>query len=406
MITMNAGPAKPASGSDAPTGPGAHPAHQGAANRPELEAVRRPRGRPPLTFALLARQARGRSGTVAKRSAASAADSAAVPAALTVDVRRLVSASRRGPGGTSHDAPSVHTGPVAVKRQAPGVATLLPGTGAPRAAGANLDTAPNSGAVGVPAGTVQKNASGAVPQSPVVLLGRAAAAPTAPHGRTAKVPTLVAKGPTLMVAVRGAIPRRPGSALLGGSLSGPTEGGGPPATTAAAQVDGVVSPGPSSLGRPLAPAPARAAALVARAPAVADLPPPAPGGWRISGLTLRPPALGVGVQFRLNPPNARLGALLVRMAASGTRAHVVLSVRNSAWLKVLAADRASLGSQLEPALGRTAVEVTAGAGFGFGSSASDQTDLPPPLQGVYGEGPAEAAGKSTGGTTAGLDLRA
>jgi hypothetical protein len=131
----------------------------------------------------------------------------------------------------------------------------------------------------------------------------------------------------------------------------------------------------------------------------------AAGGWRISGLTLRPPAWGVGVQFRLNPPSARLGAILVRMAASGTRAHVVLSVRNSAWLKVLAADRAGLGSQLEPSLGRTAVEVTAGAGFGFGSSASDQANRPPPLPGVYGEGP-EAADQPTGGTTTGLDLRA
>ena len=403
MITMNTGPAQPGTGSDAATGAGPHRAHRGTANRPGPEAVPGPRGRHAGPFAQLARQVRGR--TAAKRSAAAAVGSPAVPEALTVDVRRPAPASS-GPGGTGHEAPPVHTGPVAVKRQAPGAANRLPGLGAPRAAGANPDTAPNPGPTVVPAGAGQKSPGGEAPQPPMGPLGRAASATTTFHGRTAKAPTLMAKGPALGVAVRGGIPRRSGSTVPpAGSTPGPSQETVPPATTSAAQVDAVVSPSPPSTGHPLAPAPVRGAALVARAPTPAELPASAAGGWRISGLTLRPPSLGVGVQFRLNPPNVRLGAILVRMAASGARAHVVLSVRNSAWLKVLAADRASLGSQLEPSLGRTAVEVTGGAGFGFGSSASDQTDRPPPGPGLYGEGP-EVAGTSTGTATASLDLRA
>lgn len=404
MITMNTGPAKPGTGSDAPTGPGPHPAHRGAANRPGRGVVPGPGGRHTVPFALLARQVRVRSRTAAKRSAASAAGSAAVPAAVTVDVQHGAPAPRRGPGGTSHDAPPVHTGPVAVRRQAPGPANLRPGIGAPRAARAKPDTAANLGSGRVSADAGQNHPGGEAAQPPTGPPGRAAAATTASHGRTAQGRTFVAKGSALTVAVRGGIPRRTGSVLpRAGSASGPTEGVVQPGTSTAAQVDAMVSPSPSATGRILAPV--RGAALVARGATVAELPPLAAGGWRISGLTLRPPAWGVGVQFRLNPPSARLGAILVRMAASGTRAHVVLSVRNSAWLKVLAADRAGLGSQLEPSLGRTAVEVTAGAGFGFGSSASDQANRPPPLPGVYGEGP-EAAGQPTGGTTTGLDLRA
>ena len=383
MITMNTGPAKPSTGSNAPTGPRPQRARGGQAAAGSKVGRAAP-------FPVLARQVRLRRRAVPKRSSEARAAGTDVPGPVTIDVRRLGSAPVRAGGGSSDHGSLVHTGPVAVERRAPPAANLLPG---PRAAGtartlAPAETGPQPG--------------GEVPQPPGVLLRRAAG--TGSSGSTAKMPASVAKGRALVVAVRGSTPRRAGSVPLPqGSVPGPSEGVAGKAATSPAQGQGVAGQSTPSTGRPLVPV---RAALAARGPTAEELPPPTAGGWRISGLTLRPPALGVGVQFRLNPPSARLASILVRMAASGTRARVVLSVRSSAWLKALAADRATLGSQLEPTLGRTAVEVTAGAGFGFGSSTADHADRPPPAKGLfYGQGPA-ADGKATGGTAAGLDLRA
>ena len=393
MITMNTGPATPSAGSDAPTGPAPHHAGGGS-------AAAGSKTRHAAPFAVLAHEVRMRRRTVSKRPTAPTATGVAVRGAVTVDVRRLGRTPVSRAGGSIHHGPLVHTGPVTVERQVPTAANRLPGRRSSQTARVIPDTAPPAGAARSPAETGPRY-GGEMSQPAAVPRGRVASAAAASSGRAAKMPASAAKGGALVVAVRGSTPRRAGP-LPQGSLPGSSEGVTGKAATSPAQGDGAAIQSAPSAERPQVPV---RVTLAARGSTAEELPPPATGGWRISGLTLRPPALGVGVQFRLNPPSARLASILVRVASSGTRAHVVLSVRSSAWLKVLAADRATLGSQLEPTLGRTAVEVTAGAGFGSGSSASDQADRPPPAQGLYGQGP-EADGTSVGGAAAGLDLRA
>ncbi len=391
MITMNTGAAKPGSGSGVPARSGPHPGHAAEVRRTAPGVVPGPRVRHGSAFALLARQVRRR--PAAKRSPPLPA-ARAVPEAGTVGVPRLAPASGAAVGGIHPDAPATHTGPVAVRRQPPAAAHVLSAAEGSGAARATPKPAPHPALAGSPSDPVPQLGRQSA-QPPVASEGRQASAAPEARGHAAKAP--------VAVALRGA-PRRPWSAApLQGAAPGSAEGGLAPAVAVPAQLDGVVGQSPPPSAR--APTLLRTAALGAQRPTPAEPPLPSGGGWRISGLTLRPPALGVGVQFRLNPPSQRLGAMLVRMAASGTRAHVVLSVRNSAWLKVLAADRASLASQLEPSLGSTAVEVTAGSGFGFGSSAPDQADRPPAARSFYGQG-SEMAGRVTEGAAAGLDLRA
>lgn len=400
MITIGTVPAQPGTGSDAPGGPGPH--HAGAAARPTQAAFVGPRTRPAASFAVPARQVQTRRRTVSKRPASSAAVRPDLVGAVTTGARRPAPAPESGAGVSPHEGPPVHTGPVAVERQAPAAANLLPGSGVLRTARAAPDTAPNWGPARVSA-EARPHHGGEAPQLPAIPAGPEAPARGVSGGRAAKMPPLVAKGRALMVAVRSGPSRRRGSTPPPAT---PAEGSVPQEAAAGPQVNVVPSQSALPTGRPLAPASVRTRAGGPPAPTVEEQPPPASGGWRISGLALRPPALGAGVQFRVNPPGTRLGAILVRMAASGARAHVVLSVRSNAWLKALAADRTSLASQLEPSLGRTTVEVTAGAGFGFGSSASDQADRPPPTRGFYGQGPEAGAMPSPGGAAAGLDLRA
>ncbi len=373
-----AAPRAPADASHSSVGRAAHPSGSTSILRGSLGRGQ-PSGPPPAasreTFQQLARQVRGR--RLKRSPAAAMASSAAVP--------RAASAARPRVSGSAGEAPPrlvelppaggaaparIHTGPVVVARQSPEPAAASPQP-------ARLSAALSQAAARAPRIPTMG-------RGPKALAAEAAASePVAAHSGGPR-PTSRAN----LVLVNGtAAPSR--AAPHSQAVLPPVEGAPPPAVGGRAAAGRLMpsngpTPGPRA------------------APPPESLP---PAGWRVSGLVWRAPAgRGQAVQFRISPPGTRLSAVLVRMAATDAGARVVLSVRSVAWLKSLAAGKAGLASQLEAPLGATGVEVTSGAGFGFGASTDPFRE--PPAAPYSGVPPGAGSTPAFDGNAPGLDLRA